>query len=192
MRQWKMADSTLYQAVLVDGCPENYNTWANKYDTDMEALGSMAPNSVNAKWQSYHAKVLEPGAAEHKVFDAGCGTGRIGEDLIALVPQGNIEIHGGDLSPDMLEVAKSKNVYSDLKVADLKAELPYEAEYFDSIVSSGVFLQGHCGPECLPNLIRVLKKDCYLITSVRKVFYEETKMEWARQIKECNCRLLED
>ena len=127
------------------------------------------------------------------MFDAGCETGLIGECLIALVSsQANIEIHGGDLSPDMLEVAKSKNVYSDLKVVNLKLELPYEAEYFDSIVSSGVFSRSHCGPEYLPNLIRILKKGCYMITAVKKVIYEEAKMEWARQITDCNCRLIED
>ena len=190
-----MADNVLLQkvqTVLVDGGPENYNKWAKKYDSDVKALRHVAHKSVNAKWQSYHAKVQEPGAAEHKVFDAGCGTGFIGEDLIVQVTQGNIEIHGGDLSPGMLEVAKSKNVYSDLKVVNLKVELPYETEYFDSIVSSGVFAQGHCGPECLPHLIHVLKKGCYLIATVRKDFYEKTKMQWARQIKECNCQLLED
>ena len=189
-----MDDNPFLRAVLVDGCPENYNKWANKYDSDLKAMGYVGPNSVSAKWLSYHAKALEPGrAAEHKVFDAGCGTGFVGECLIALVSsQANIEIHGGDLSPDMLEVAQSKNVYSDLKVVNLKAELPYRAESFDSIVSSGAFTQNHCGPECLPHLIRILKKGCYLITTVRKDVYEETKMEWARQIQECNCQLIED
>ena len=155
-----MADNAFLRAVQVDGCPENYKKWANKYDSDLKALGYVGPNSVSAKWLSYHAKALEPGgAAEHKVFDAGCGTGFVGECLIAVVSsQANIEIHGGDLSPDMLEVAKSKNVYSDLKVVNLKVELPYEAEYFDSIVGSGVFSRSHCGPEYLPNLIRILKK----------------------------------
>ena len=189
-----MADNAFLRAVQGDGCPENYKKWANKYDSEVKAVGYVGHSSVSAKWQRYHAKALEPGgAAEHKVFDAGCGTGFVGECLIALVSsQANIEIHGGDLSPNMLEVAKSKNVYSNLKVVNLKAEIPYRAESFDSIVSSGAFTQNHCGPECLPHLIRVLKKGCYLITTVRKDVYEETKMEWARQIQECNCQLLED
>ena len=31
-----------------------------------------------------------------------------------------------------------------------------------------------------------------MIAAVKKVIYEEAKMEWARQIKDCNCRLIED
>ena len=48
------------------------------------------------------------------------------------------------------------------------------------------------GPDCLPNLIRVLKKGCYLIATVIMAFYEETKLEWERHIQDCNCELLED
>lgn len=178
--------------VRKDGGPESYNKWSSQYDADMNTIKYEGYKSVNSKWLSYHTNL---GSAvtgvKHKVFDAGCGTGLLGEDLISRVPRDLIEIHGGDVTPDMLEIAKTKNAYVDLQIVDLKGELPYEAEYFNSVLCAGVFTWGHCGPECLPNLIRVLKKDCYLIVSVNGKFYEETKLDWERHIQDCNCELLE-
>ena len=93
----------------------------------------------------------------------------------------------------MLVIARKKDIFDDLRVANLKEELPYEPESFDSIVCAGVFLQaeGHCGPECIPNIIRVLKRGCYFITTVRALFYKEIKEEWDRQIPACGAVLIE-
>ena len=194
-------NNPFYQAVLVDGGAENYDRWAKDYDADLKSMNYTAPQSVNTKWKSYHAQLLARSEDEagsnsspkpHRLFDAGCGTGMVGEDLVTFVPSGLIEIYGGDISPESVEIAKTKKVYTDLKVVNLKEELPYEAGSFDSIVCVGTFLQGHCGPECVPNLVRVLKRGCYLIATIRRIFYEETKAEWDKQISECNCKLLED
>ena len=94
----------------------------------------------------------------------------------------------------MLEIARAKNVYTDLQIVNLKEGLPYEANYFDSILCSGVFTEGpgHCDPKCLPGLVRVLKKGCYLFATVRLDIYNETKLEWKRQLKDRNCELIED
>lgn len=185
--------SALYEAVLVDGGPENYKEWATHYESDVKTLNYAGHRSVNEKWKNYHEKFLSDDATvKHKVFDAGCGSGLVGEDLITTIPPNSVEIYGGDLSPDLLDIARNKNIYADLRVVNLKEELPYQPEYFDSIVCAGVFLQGHCGPDCLPNLVRVLKKGCYLIATVRKLFYEETKQEWQQQLQVCNCELLEE
>ena len=186
----------ILEAILVDGGPETYKKWANDYEADVKAIKYDGPTSANTKWRSYHAQLLESGRSasqtKHRIFDAGCGTGLVGEDLMKTVSADVVEIHGGDLCPELLEKAKEKKVYTDLKVVNLKEELPYEADYFDSILCVGTFLQGHCGAECLPNLVRVLKKGCYLVATVRSLFYNETKSEWDRQIRECNCKLLED
>lgn len=175
-----------------DGGPENYDKWANRYEADVNSMNYAGYKSVNSKWRGYHTELSQCSGAKHKIFDAGCGTGLLGEDLVTLVPRDQIEVYGGDLSPDMLEIARAKNVYADLRITNLKAELPYEADYFNSILCAGVFGVGHCGPDCLPNLIRVLKKGCYLFATVNIVFYNETMPEWERQFKDCNCELIED
>ena len=193
-------NNPFYQAILVDGSAENYDRWAKEYDADVKSMNYTAPQNVCAKWKSYHAQLLsrsegEAGSsssAKHRIFDAGCGTGMVGEHLVTLVPSGLIDIYGGDLSPESVEIAKTKKVYANLKVLNLKKALPYDAETFDSIVCVGTFLQGHCGRECVPNLVCVLKKGCYMIATIRKKFYGETKAEWDKQISECNCKLVEE
>ena len=179
------------QKVLIDGSPEVYKQWADTYDEYRTKFHARGPNSAVGIWKKYHPKIDQ--VKKHKIFDAGCGTGAVGEEILKLLGSiDNIEICGGDLSPDMLEKAKTKNIYADLKVVNLKVQLPYEPESFDSVISSGTFIPGHCGPECVPNIIQVLKRDCYFVTTVRTKLYEETKSEWERQIKECSCELVEE
>lgn len=176
------------ERALIDGSAEVYNEWAPEYDKFLASTGS-SHASLTSLWLNYHPEL----ETKHKVFDAGCGTGLLGEEMLKVAGSTDlIEIYGGDLSPGMLEMAKGKKVYCDLKIVNLKEELPYEPETFDSVVSAGTFLQGHCGPECLPNVIRVLKKSCYFIMSARTKFYKETKSEWKRQMEECNCELIEE
>ena len=173
----------------IKASPDIYREWADTYDTFRVSSNSKGAESIATIWKRYHGDQLK----HYKIFDAGCGTGGVGEEMFKLLGRTHlIEIYGGDLSPDMLEKAKPKNIYADLKVVNLKEQLPYEPEFFDSIISSGTFIPGHCGPECIPNIIRVLKRNCYFITTVRAKLYEETKPEWEQQIKECGCELVEE
>ena len=178
------------QKALIDGSPELYKQWADTYDDFRTKFDVRGPNSAVRIWKKYHPKIDQ--VKKHRIFDAGCGTGAIGEEIKLLGSIDNIEIYGGDLSPDMLEQAKLKNIYADLKVVNLKEQLPYEPESFDSALSSHTFVQGNCGPECIPNIIRVLKKNCYFVTTVRMDLYEQLKSEWERQIKESGCELVEE
>ena len=181
--------SSIHAATLVDGGPENYRKWAPSYEIDLPMYNG--PESANSMWLNYHSQFLQPGSSKLKVLDAGCGTGLVGKNLISSVQSDLIELYGGDLSPDMLEVAQNKQIYSDLRVINLKEQLPYDAEIFDSILCVGVFIQGHCGPNCLPNLIRVLKKGCLLIVTVRKIFFQQTREGWEEYIQKCNCKVEE-
>ena len=183
--------SSIHEATLADGGPENYKKWAPSYEFDLQLTVYNGPESANSKWLNYHSQHLQPGSNKHRVLDAGCGTGLVGKNLVSSVQPGCIELYGGDLSPDMLEVARTKQIYSDLQVINLKEQLPYDVESFDSIVCVGVFIQGHCGPSCLPNLMRVLKKGCLLIATIRKIFFENTKRAWENNIRECNCTVEE-
>ena len=186
------------RATEKDGGPATYGVFAKDYDEHLEKVEWAAPQSIVTKWmEHYSPESLQTQAAsgrKHRILDAGCGTGQVGEYMSTVVPMDNVELYGGDITPEMLEEAKGKKGnagYVDLQVINLKEELPYKEEFFDSIVSSGVFYVGHCGPDCLPNIFRVLKKGGLLITTSRKVFYEETKEGWDKHIKECNCTLLE-
>ena len=182
--------SSLHEAVLIDGGPHNYKQYASIYEKDHAKF--KAPEVVHAKWISYYRQTLQSGSKKHKIFDAGCGTGLVGSHFADLLQQGLVEIYGGDLCPEMIELAKKKNLYADFKVVNLKEELPYEPETFDSITCSGVFLQGHCGPETVPHLARILKKGGSLVATVRRQFFDNTREEWEKQVQENRCEIIEE
>jgi predicted TPR repeat methyltransferase len=175
-----------YEQVLINATPEIYDQFADSFDEFVvKQLNATIWENVAKVWASYHPSTEE----DHKVFDAGCGTGRNAEGLRKF--NSSVKIYGGDFSPGMIRQTLSKNIYADLQVVDLNKELPYEPGSFDSIVCTGVFIPGHCGPECLPNILRILKRDCYFIATLRKGFYEEVKVEWFRILKECNATQVE-
>lgn len=185
--------------IAKDGGSNAYNQWACNYEADSSSMNYSGNKSVVSKWMTYHSSLLEspPGTKQHKVFDAGCGTGLVGELLsksVTLESSSNscIELHGCDVSSEMLKIAKSKAVYADLKEASLKEILPYEENSFDSAVCAGVFGVGHCGPECVPNIIRVLKPNCNFIATINKeLFLDKIAQEWRKQIEKSSCELIE-
>ena len=178
-----LVTSSWHEDLLKGGGPENYNKHAPEYDGHFTAMYH-GPESVFKVWRNHCEN-------KSRVFDAGCGTGLVGERFADLVKQGNVELYGGDLSSGMLEIAKSKNVYADLQVINLQKPLPYDAESFDCITCAGVFIQAHCGPETLPHLTHVLKKEGIIIATIRWAFYESTKQDWEREIRECSCEVVE-
>ena len=146
------------------GVPRSYKNGYTEYDDHaLHCVKSQAPQSLFAAWKRYHHIVAS--SERYRILDAGCGTGLVIETLLKSneYNRQNLYVCGGDYSQEMLSMARMKDIYDDLRELNLKEELPYEPESFDSVVSSGVFLQGHCGPECLHNIIRVLKRGCYFI-----------------------------
>lgn len=183
-----MSDFTfLLEKTISDSSPLVYDELASTYDEVMSSVSYVAPKGAVSIWFETISSSLTDGAV-HKVFDAGSGTGLVGEE-IAKYNNSSIEVFGGDLSPVMLDTANNKKVYTDLKIVNLKEELPYKEESFDSAICVGLFLQGHLGTECLPNIFRVLKKDGYFIASTREDFYEEDK--WIQSIEDNGCVLLD-
>src|SRR5215207_10752438 len=55
-------------------------------------------------------------SAARTVLDLACGTGRIGQWLKA---RSSAEIDGVDLTPEMLDVARGRDIYRMLRVADV-------------------------------------------------------------------------
>lgn len=182
----------LHEKVLSNGSPETYKEWSSCYEEDSMQLGYVGHKSVVSKWLEYCS--VRTNSSKHKIFDAGCGTGFVGDALASAIPSfsSTIELYGGDLSPDMLSIADSKLLYKDLRTLNLKERLPYNQESFDSVLCAGVFVQGHCGPESLSNMTQVLKRDCFLIATIRVEFYNENKGDWLKEIHNCDCQLVEE
>lgn len=120
----KESDLFLTQ-VCEDGGAATYNQWANNFESVAASVNWSGHKSVASKWQSYHMQNLSSNfeGRKHKAFDAGCGTGLLGEVLVGQFTNSNfddlVEIYGGDVSANMLSIAKSKGIYTDLQVVDL-------------------------------------------------------------------------
>ena len=91
------------------GAREGYGLWAATYEQtikhDMDLWLFEQVRSAN--W-----------AAISRAGDLGCGTGRTGAWLRA---RGVREIHGVDLAPEMIEKARARGVFAELRIADVSA-----------------------------------------------------------------------
>jgi len=99
-----------------------------------------------------------------RVLDGACGTGLVGESLSRF---GFRDVHGLDLSPGMVAVARRKGVYAGLSVAALGPELPFPDGHFDAFVVCGAFTPQHAPPESLAGLLRATRSGGYAIFSLR-------------------------
>ena len=143
---------------------DRYDQWAADYDRGLdEDFGWVSPQ-VTAEALAR----LVPGDA--KILDAGAGTGLVGEALARLGCQ---ELYAMDLSQGMLEEARRKGVYRDFRQMTLGEELGYDTDYFDAVISVGVFTEGHAPPRGFDELIRITRQGGYIVFSLRVDLYEE-------------------
>ncbi len=146
------ADELLERAYSLAGqedALELYHDWAATYDETMtEGLHYASPR----RCAGLLARHL-PDKSD-RILDVGCGTGLAAGELAKL---GFENFDGIDISPDMLETAKSRAIYKRLEVADLLKPLQIETGSYDAAISTGTFTHAHVGSGCLAELFRVLK-----------------------------------
>jgi predicted TPR repeat methyltransferase len=144
---------------------EVYDSWAEDYERRVLSWGYATPAVVS--W--FFGRHVQPsdGAA---VLDAGAGTGIMGD---VLSPLGYHDLTAIDISERMLDFARSKGHYKDLRQMELGSELDLPTDAFSAVVSTGVFTAGHAPPESFDELIRATRSGGYIIFSVRTDVYEE-------------------
>ena len=120
----------------------------------------MAPNKI--------AKIfLKNFQGSGPVLDIGAGTGLVAENLKGL------DVDGLDISKEMLAIAKNKKIYRNLVEGDLTKSLSIRDETYNGIVSCGTFTHGLVGPECLDELLRIVKKEAlFCCGTIYSVFDE--------------------
>jgi predicted TPR repeat methyltransferase len=130
----------------VEEASELYADWAQTYDADVFGRLKVTGSNRIADLLAQHI----PRPCTTAVLDAGCGTGAV---AMQLAGHGFGLIDGIDLSPEMLAVAASKNIYRQLAVINLNN--PFELEYgpYLAIISAGTFTTGHVGQEGFENLM---------------------------------------
>lgn len=135
-----------------------YDNWANDYEAELFAMGYRLP------W--HFAAVVERflPAGDGPILDAGCGGGLQMEPLALL---GLRNVVGADLSKEMMEIARKKNLYSRFVQITLGETLPFETGEFRAGFCVGTITPGHAPPHSLDELARVTETGGLLFFSLR-------------------------
>lgn len=112
---------------------QTYEKKAATWDRDIERRDDLFFGPAHV--ETVTGRLL-PGKTGLSVLDIGCGTGACG---VFLRPMASA-LHGVDLSPHMLEQARSKNLYDRLECGDMLALLRETAACYDLISASGVII----------------------------------------------------
>jgi predicted TPR repeat methyltransferase len=153
---------SVYNAKDSQEIAELYDDWAEDYDQSVLSFGYATP-AVTA---GFFGRYVKP--KDGTVLDAGAGTGMMGE---ILAPLGYDDLVGIDISDNMLELARKKRVYKDLRQMELGRQLDLPSDAFAAVIAVGVFAAGHAPPESFDDLIRVTKSGGHMIFSVRTDVY---------------------
>nr|XP_002129813.1 methyltransferase-like protein 27 [Ciona intestinalis] len=140
----------------------NYTTLAKDYETDFVGLGYETPRVI-----AQTALELIQDQKNSKFLDIACGTGLVAQELRKSGFKGGID--GIDGSAGMLELAKPKNLYSQLKEAFIYPgiDMPFENNAYMGVVCSGGFGPGHLDPKVLVDLIRVCVSGGVIVFATR-------------------------
>lgn len=122
-----------------------YRDWAESYDADITARGYRTPDRIAAAL----VPLVDP---DTLILDFGCGTGLSGK---ALAEQGYHNLHGTDITPEMLEKARATGLYAKLWTSD-PGKLTFGRRAYLVIVAAGVVSLGAAPPETLPALVAKL------------------------------------
>lgn len=152
----------VYEAPDRQELQKRYDVWAKEYDRDLaESFGYIGPR-LGAEYFAKHV------AKDAHVLDAGAGTGLVGIELARL---GYKNIDGMDMSQGMLDEARKKGVYRELRQLVLGEPLSYADGEFDAVISVGVLTLGHAPASSLDELVRLVRAGGHVIYSLRPDVY---------------------
>lgn len=147
----------VYRDRTVEDQRKIYRDWAETYNE--QTTSEFGWMGFRPAAEAFAQRVADTDA---RILDAGCGTGLSG---IALKEQGFTNLHGRDLSPEMLSQAARTGAYASLGEVDLTAPLRGE-EPFDAIIAVGVFGFGPPDPVHIPFLVGAAKPGGLVILTV--------------------------
>ena len=174
-------------------------------DTDpvLREYGKLAPH-YDRRWSFYIEATLretlsrlelQPGES---LLDVGCGTGALLEALLATGREA--QLSGADLSPEMLEVARSRLGKAVLLKQSHAESLPFPDEAFDVVVSTNAFHYFRNPPAALEEMARVLRPrgrivitdwcDDYVVCWLCDLFLRVSKRSHSRTYGQKQCRPL--
>ena len=145
-----------YHIEAADGIKSLYSQWADSYETEISDNGYATPRRMAEGL----AQVVSDRSAS--ILDYGCGTGLSGQ---AFQADGFTNIFGADPSPEMLNLAREKSIYSELTQLDITAPPTFQKGEFDIIAAVGVLGTGAAPVEVFDVLFNFLKSGQLLTIS---------------------------
>ncbi|MBC6480596.1 MAG: methyltransferase domain-containing protein [Hormoscilla sp. GM7CHS1pb] len=144
---------------------QRYDRWAIDYDRDMvNVFGNVGPQKTVEVFVKYVA-------TDAKIIDVGAGTGLVGQ---LLYQQGYHHLDALDISWQMLEEARKKNIYDELYKGTLGQHLDLASDSYQAIMAKGVFAPGHAPSSAFDELIRITSKGGIIIFTLRSEYYENS------------------
>jgi len=145
--------------------PKNYvkrlfDIYAPTFDNHLQTiLQYRTPNTMRDQLIKFNTKIFD------RVLDLGCGTGLVGVALHGLYKN----IDGVDLSNQMLEECKSKEIYNDLFLDDIENFLNNTSTTYDLIVAADVFIYIGSLDLIFNTVSNVLNQNGFFIFSIEYV-----------------------
>jgi len=108
-----------------------FDIFAATFDATLASVGYSVPAAIG---EMFAARWGAP-TPRWRILDAGCGTG-----LAGLVVRGwATRLEGVDLSPGMLERARARGIYDELRAGELMADVAARPGRYDFVVAADVF-----------------------------------------------------
>ena len=145
-----------------------YDQWSSRYDITL--------NEWNYKVPKKSVILLKTRLkySPKNVLDLACGTGLFGEELKKIFSKS--KIFGLDISQKSLEIAKNKNIYSDLFKINFENRKNYKIK-FDLVSMIGAMTYCKNFNKLFSNLEYYLSKKGYFIFSHRTDLWEKQKFD---------------
>ena len=146
-----------------------YEGFAPFYDSVfVKDLGYTYP-SVVANFLVEKVKIDGP------ICDIGCGTGLVASEIKKKAP--NAVIDGVDISKEMIQISRGKNIYRSLLELNLEDPLDHLLKNYSAVVSAGTFTHGHLGPDALNGLISHFKSGTKFVIGINFDHYHSKGFE---------------
>ena len=153
----------VYSSTSNEDLAERYDEWAKDYDVDLQQeFGWIGPRKATEMIRKYVPM-------DARILDAGVGTGLVGQDLWEMGYRNLIAI---DLSQGMLDEARKKGVYQELRQMIMGGELDFPTNSVGAVASVGVFTLGHAPASSLDDLVRITEPGGYIVFTLRPDVYE--------------------
>ena len=168
---------------------EIYNKWYKTYDSYVQEQKYTGPRELVKKLSTM---IMNFNSREIEVLDFGCGTGLVGEEIHKQALK--VLVDGIDLSPNMLEKARTRNCYRnlwELNLMDIIIKKQIDSKIskdniklYPVIVSCGVFLEGHAPLEIIDKLVDHLEREGFLLFTIRDSYLEKEEEKVKKYILE--------